>query len=174
MRLVDEKLFWKQIFLFFLILLFLCTKSVLADEDAAKIKFHTYVAAGGDYKTLMDTELKKEVDYIKVVVKGKKGDKYDVRLKYTKDFLKTNKNLAVKKGLIGKKFKKNTIYFIPQKGKCPGKKSECVRVPVIEGISTETKIIDSVQTIYGIEIYNGSARGLLMEVKGYYSYMNYD
>lgn len=173
MKLVNRELLIKQLILMALLLIFIYTTKVLADESLNLIKFHTYVPAGGGYQTVMDTELKKEVDYVKVVVKGKKGDKYDIKLKYTKDFFKSEKTLAVKKGLIGKKYQKHTIYFIPQKGKCPGKKSECIRVPVIEGISTSTKVIDSVHTLYGIEIYNGSARGLIMEVKGYYSFMNY-
>lgn len=174
MRYVDERLFWRQLVIFIIIALFLCTKNVLADQPVRKVKFHEYIASGGDYRTLLDSENRMEYDYMKVVVMGKKGDKYDVRLKYTPDWFITKKTLAVKKGLIGKKFKKNVVYFIPEKGKCPGKKDQCVRVPVKEGVSTETKIINTKETLWGIELYNGSAKGLLMEIKGYYCFMNYD
>ena len=174
MKYIDEQLFWREFFLVTLVLLLLFTKSVLADEIVSKVDFHTYVASGGDYRTIMDDDFKMEVDYLKVNVKAKKGDKYDVRFKYSKDWLQTTKTLAVKKELIGKKNKEYTIYFIPKKGKCPGEKNQCVRVPVVKGISTETKLIDSIETIYGIEIYNGSAFGWLMEVKGNYCFVRYE
>lgn len=174
MKLIDKELLWKQFFIFISIALFLLTRNVLADQEIRKVKFHEYLASGGDYRTLFDSENRMEYDYMKVVVMGKKGDKYDVRLKYTPDWFITKKTLAVKKGLIGKKFKKNVVYFIPEKGKCPGKKNQCVRVPVKEGVSTKYKIIDTKETVWGIELYNGSAKGLLMEIKGYYSFMNYD
>lgn len=174
MRYVDERLFWKQFFIVLSIGLLICTRNVLADHEVRKVKFHEYLASGGDYRTLLDSENRMEYDYMKVVVMGKKGDKYDVRLKYSPDWFITKKTLAVKKGLIGKKFKKNIIYFIPELGKCPGKKNQCVRVPVRKNVSTEYKIIDTRETLWGIELYNGSAKGLLMEIKGYYSFMNYD
>lgn len=174
MKNIDWKFIGQVLLLIFYMMLLMFTRDVLGKEEVRKIKFHEYIAGGGDYRTIIDSEQKMEYDYMKVVVKGKYGDTFDVRLKYTPDWFITKKTLAVKKGLVGKKFKVNTVYFIPQKGKCPGKKNECVRVPVKEGLSTEDKIIDSTETLWGIEIYNGSAKNLLMDTKGYYSFMNYE
>lgn len=173
MKLVDEELFRRQFYILTLIILFFITRNVLADETISKVNFHKYIVGGGDYKTIMDTRLKMEADYLQVNIKAKKGDKYDVRFKYSKDWLQTIKTAAVKKGIVGKKYKENIIYFIPEKGKCPGKKDQCVRVPVIKGISTPTKLIDSTETLYGIEIYNGSALSWIMEVEGYYQFVKY-
>lgn len=168
-----SKKFLKIVFVFIIVFIFVFCESVLAEEIVSKVDFHNYVASGGDYVTIMDTKRKMKVDYMKVDIDTKDGDKYDVRFKYSKDWLTTKKTLAVKKGLLAKG-KKSTIYFIPKKGKCPGKKSQCVRVPVVDGISTETKLIDSDEVLYGIEIYNGSAFGWMLEVTGTYCFVRYD
>lgn len=148
-------------------------KNVFADEIVSKVDFHEFLAGGGDNKIIMDTKRKMEVDYLKVEVEGHKGDKFDIRFKYSKDWLKSYKTIAVKKG-IKANGKKSTIYFIPKKGKCPGKKEQCVRIPVIDGISTETKLIESDEIIYGIEIYNGSLFSWLTEVEGTYYFVKCD
>ena len=154
------------------IILAVILKNAYAKEIVSQQDFHTFLASGGDTRTYMDTSNRMEVDYLKVVIKTNKGegDKYDVRFKYSKDLLQSKKTIAVKKGLTAQG-KTSTVYFIPEKGECPGKKSQCVRVPVIEGISTKDKLIDSTETIYGIEVYNGSAFGWLMEVTGTYYFV---
>lgn len=157
----------------FIIIYLIKSPLVIANEVVSKVDFDTTVAAGGDYVTIMDTSRRLEVDFLKVELKAKDGDKYDVRFKYSDNLLKTNKTIAVKKGLEANN-KKTEIYFIPKKGKCPGKKSQCVKIPVIEGISTEDKLIDSDEVIYGIEIYNGSAFGWLMDVKGKFTFVSYE
>ena len=110
----ESKKFLKIVFIFIIVFIFVFCESVLAEEIVSKVDFHNYVASGGDYVTIMDTKRKMEVDYMKVDIDTKDGDKYDVRFKYSKDWLTTKKTLAVKKGLLAKG-KKSTIYFIPKK-----------------------------------------------------------
>lgn len=141
----------------------------------AIIDIHNFdiVLSAGDKRLIMDDEIEKRAGYIKVDLNTKDGDKYDVRLKYSKTYLRTSKVFAEKKGLNAKG-DSSTVYFIPKKGECPGKEEECVRVPVIEGISTSTELINSKRIFYGVEIYNGSAFGGRLKVKGSYEFINYD
>lgn len=162
-----------KILALFLVIALFSTKSVLADSIIDIHNFKIVLAACGDKEEIMDDELEMKVGYIKVDIKTEHGDKYDVKLKYSKNYLRSTKVFAVKKGLSAKG-KSSTIYFIPKKGKCPGKKSECVRVPVIPGISTNTRLIDSKRIMYGVEIYNGSAFGGNLKIKGSFKFINYD
>lgn len=151
-----------------------------AKEEVRTFKFYKILPRGGGIHTMMDTNFKQQYDYIKIVIKADGGKKYDVRLRYTKKILKRksifkryHELLAEKTGLKAKG-KTSTVYFIPQKGKCPGKKSECVVVPAIKGISSKTRVIDSVGVLYGVEVYNGCLNGSMPVLHGTMTYHNYD
>lgn len=151
-----------------------------AKENVRTFRFDKYLPRGGGLHTLMDTHFKQEYDYLKLVIKADGGKRYDIRIRYTNKLLKT-KNIMVKyfpllaeKNGIKAKGKTSTIYFIPQTGKCPGKKSECVKVPVIKGVSSKDKVIDSEGVVYGVEIYNGCLNGSIPRIKGTLTYHNYD
>ncbi len=160
--------------LILLILLIICAiRPVLAERVIDIHNFDLVLPAAGGREEIMDDEIELKVGYIKVDLKTKDGDKYDVRLKYSKDYLQSTKILAAKKGLNGKG-ESSTVYFIPKKGTCPGKEDECVRVPAIQGISTNTHLIDSKRIFYGVEVYNGSAFGGRLKVKGSFKFINYD
>ena len=147
------------------------------DADARQAnrvyKFDKYLPRGGGIQTLMDTNFEQKYDYLKLEMDTTEGKIFDVRLLYSTDLLQKNKKAVEKLG-IKADGKKHTLYFIPKKGKCPGKKSECIRVPVIKGVTTKNSVIDSKGVIYGIEIYNGCLDGDIPRIKGKLTYHYYD
>jgi hypothetical protein len=132
----------------------------------------TAASWGGKY-TKMDYLEGISSNYVKVVVNTSGGDKFDLRLMYTYDWLSNRKILAEKKGLVAKG-NSYTIYFIPQNGTCPSSNSnDCVKVPVVSQISDSSNVVSFYDVLYGIEIYNGSIFGGTVSISGTYSFINY-
>jgi len=128
-------------------------------------------ALGGRYQSL-EHLTGESANYVKVTINAKDGDNYDLRFIYTTTFPSERKILAEKKG-IKAKGSSNTFYFIPQNGPCPGSSSQCIKVPVVNKISTANNVVDTYDVMYGIEVYNGSLLGGSVKVSGTYSFMNY-
>ena len=128
-------------------------------------------AFGGKFQTFDYLE-GRAADYVKVNIRANNGDNYDLRFVYTSTFPSERKVLAEKKGITAKG-SNNTFYFISKNGSCPGSSSQCIRVPVIDRISTADNAVSFYDVMYGIEIYNGSFFGGTLNVSGTYSFMNY-
>lgn len=112
-----------------------------------------------------------QADYIIVTLETDGGDNFDLRLVATTDYV--SKRVIVK-SLTGLKAKGKsyTYYYIPQNGTCPTTADKCVRVPIVAHASDadHAALADS---LFGIEIYNGSLFGGTLTVTGTFTYMNY-
>lgn len=160
------------IFTFMISLFSIGISNAFAASTVSSYNYNLTVKSWGGVNAAWKTDtMGYNANYIKVTINTSGGDKFDLRLVYTDDWVSERKVLANVNGLSAKG-KSYTYYFIPKNGACPGSSSQCITVPIVKTASDADHAALATQ-FFGIEFKNGSLLGGDLKVSGTFALMNY-